>query len=148
MSYTIGNSFKNQFYCDLNVFTISEVILEDKDLSGFLNNKLTEKATLKQLETNKVTQVESQIASVKSVSATAVATTKTLSQTQSATAYLTKVATADSLYNTNTMASFKALKDAFGVALGGADPAAFNSWFYLIKLISERKSGTLIFGLD
>lgn len=148
MSYNIGNAFKNQFFCDLNVFTISEVILEEKDLSGFLNSKLTEKATLKQVQTNKVTQVESQIASVKSISATAVSTTKSDSQTLSTTAYLTKVASADTAYNTATMSSFKALKGQYNADVDTPTEAGFISWYYLIKLISERKSGSLIFGLD
>ena len=46
MSYNVGQLMKETFFVDLNIFTISEVILEARDLNGYLQNAITKKNTL------------------------------------------------------------------------------------------------------
>lgn len=144
MSYEIGTAFKQNFFCDMNVFTISEVILEEKDVQGFLNSKLTEKSTLKIAQTTQVNQILSNITGVQAEAALNVSVIQSQSQSNATKIYLDLISTADSYYYSNISSSLTTLKTGMGLV----DQKEFVSFMYLLSLITERKAGTLRVGYD
>lgn len=149
MSYLIGQAMKTNFFIDLNIFTISQVILEATDLNAFLQAQLTIKATLLQQQTNLVAQVDSQIASVNAQAAAEVSTINSQTDSMVATERLNLTGAADSNFTTRTTASVTSLKTAVNTAGGGAmTDAQFAAFMYLMNIINERTGGDTKFMFD
>lgn len=149
MSYTIGNNMKNNFFVDLNIFTISQVVLEASDLNAFLQAQLTNKATLLQEQNNLVTQVESQITTVNSTAIAQISTIEAATLSQTNGIRLSATGLADTAYTTLVTASLTSLKAAFSAAAGGAGTAEqFTNFMYFMGIINDRTSGDTKFNYD
>jgi len=145
MSYNIGLQMKNNFFCDLNVFTISEVILEDRDLNAFLNAQITIKSSLLQAQTNLVSQVVSQITQLQAQNKIDIATINSDAQSSASSQKLALISAADSAYATTIKTTLDALKTEFTTQFSGGE---FSSFMYYLGLIDERKGGLSVFGAD
>lgn len=149
MSYLIGQAMKTNFFVDLNIFTISQVILEATDLNAFLQAQLTNKATLLQQQTNLVSQVESQITAVNATAAANVSTISSATASQAAAIRLNLTGEADNNYTTAITASTTALKAAFNTSAGGlTDGKDFSNFMYFMNIINDRTAGNTKFMFD
>lgn len=152
MSYTIGQSMKSTFYCDLNLFAISGVILQTSDLNAFLQAQLTNKATLLQQQTNLVNNVVSTITTVTSNAASQISTINSVTLSTAQSMKLALTSAADSWYTGNVTTSLGTLKTAYGTAAGGPTGATldqgFTNFLYLVNLITDRNASTTRFGFD
>ena len=149
MSYNIGQAMKNNFYCDLNIFTISQVILQNSDLNAFLQAQLTNKATLLQQQTNVVNEVIANITTVTSNAASQISSIQSVTLSQSQTLRFGLISLADSDYTTKVATSLIGLKSAFGAAAGGGTTAEqFADYMYLLNMITDRNASTSKFNFD
>lgn len=149
MSYNVGNAMKTNFFVDLNVFTISQVVFISTDLNAFLNAELTNKATLLQQQTNLVNQVESQITAVSSTANANVSTINAATRSQSAAIKLNITGQADSNYTSSVTTSTGWVKANFTTATGGGAVATnFTDFMYLMNIINDRTGGDTKFGFD
>lgn len=153
MSFQIGNALKNQFYCDLNIFTISEVILADKDLTAYLNAQLTAQGVILQQQVALVNQKQAAIEGVVASTQQDVATINAQALATSTATALAAIAAADTDYVAGVKASLDTLKTTVtSFADSGADQAAkdkaFATFMYYSNLFSNRTSGTIVLGYD
>lgn len=148
MSYNIGQMMKDQFFCDLNLFTISEVILESRDINGYLQAQLTNKSTLLLTQTSQVLQKQSEIETVRANNANEIANINAASLASASQASFALITSADQWYTTNTIASLSNIKTAYDTATGSTNATQFAAFMYFIKIITARTNGTLLFGFD
>lgn len=151
MSFSIGQAMKNTFYCDLNIFTISQVNLQNSDLNAFLQAQLTNKATLLQQQTNIVNEVLANITTVTSNAASQISTINSATVSQAQTARLGFISTADKDFIDSVATNLGLLKTAFATAAGGVVASTdtdFTNFMYLLNLITDRNASVSKFGFD
>lgn len=153
MGYTIGNIFKKDFFSELNLFTISEVILEPKDLAGLLQNELTNKNSIKQNITNQVNQVISTIEQVKASSKTEISEINKETLKNETEVKEQAIAAADQAYQTDVQSSYESIATkvkefSFTAPSSITADNAVMSVMYYFGLMTQRKKGILSLELD
>lgn len=149
LSYTIGQTMKNNFYCDLNLFAISAVILQTSDLNAFLQNQLTNKATLLQQQTNLVNEVVANITTVTSKAASDISAINSATLSTAQSIRLNLISEADKWYIGNLTGSLGTLKTAFDTAAGGSTTEKdFTNFMYLTSQLTDRNNSVSRFGFD
>ena len=152
MSYQIGTAMKNNFYCDLNLFTISQVILSPNDLSTYLQAQVTAQNTLLTQQTQLVNTYKIQISSLISNTSVNVTNITAGALANATIANLSLRTAADSSYTAAVKTSWHTVRAAINSSYSSLTAAevdqTLSSFFYFSNIISQRQKGTLVFGFN
>lgn len=153
MSNSVGNILKNNFFSDLKQFAISQVILEAKDVQGYLDALITSKQQLQTQQVGLVNQKKSEIDTVKANATAVVANIRSLSVAEVQTERGTRIATIDSKFADDIQASSLLLRTKLSTTYsGGLAPAdlsiAYANFQIWVSNMNSRNAGTFVLGFS